>query len=276
MNDIVYKYHTSSVVLEHILGAGTVRFTPPWELNDPFECGPDPGAAFTEAVADESRKLAEIVKGPGLDPELAIELLTEKCLRVSFQNAFGQVAGVLSLSQRADSAVMWSHYSQNHAGFAVGFDAHHEFFQPGGGISRDGLRVVQYPDQRPAVPLQLLNGPANATLLDMREVTDAFFFTKSPHWQYEEEVRVIRSRDEVTESRVAGVVKYPADLVREIIVGARTSKEDLAMAYDLQQTKYPQAQMMVAVLDTRRYAMRIEPAPPKLFMQLLRTKGNSL
>ena len=36
--------------------------------------------------------------------------------------------GVLSLSARSDSSVMWSHYADSHRGFLIGFSTEHEFF----------------------------------------------------------------------------------------------------------------------------------------------------
>jgi len=44
------------------------------------------------------------------------------------QNRFNQV-GVLSLSARPDSAVMWSHYADSHRGFVIGLDTNHDFFE---------------------------------------------------------------------------------------------------------------------------------------------------
>ncbi len=269
MGGIVYKYQTSRTAVGHILLKKTLRFTPPAQLNDPFECGPAPGSAFVKAVSDESRRLSQAAAGPGLDENLATELLTEKLLRVSFQKTFGQITGVLSLSRRSDDLLMWAHYAGDHTGFVLGFDATHGFFQPGSGISRDGLRDVQYPSSRPQVPLEALNAPPSGKILDMRQVTDAFFFSKSPVWAHEEEVRVIRRLDPAS-GGIPGVVNFPPELVKEIIVGVRTSEADLVSAFDLHASVYPHAVMKVAVLNMHDYSMRVEPAPPKLYMQLIR------
>ena len=107
-----------------------------------------------------------------------------------------------------------------------------------------------------------------ASVLDMREITDAFFFTKSANWAHEQEIRVIRQV--ATGSTLPGVVSFPTDLVTEIIIGARTSEENLLRAFGLRDSKYPKAQMKVALLDLHTYSMRIESAPPKLFMQIVR------
>ncbi|MBS1728495.1 MAG: DUF2971 domain-containing protein [Armatimonadetes bacterium] len=271
MADVVYKYQTSAVTIGHILGKATLRFTPPGDLNDPFECGPDPGDAFINAVRDKTRTLAEALMGRGFDPNLATELLTDKVLRGSFQKAFGKFVGVLSLSRNPCDELMWSHYADNHAGVVIGFDSTHNFFQPGNGISRDGLKNVAYQAKRPNVPLQPLGPAYDATLLDNRELTDSLFFTKSPIWSHESEVRVLGLIDDVPTTSLPGVVKFPSDMVLEIIIGARTKADDIDKIYSIAEVSYPRAKVLVAVLDAQNYGMRIEPALPRQAMILIRS-----
>jgi len=80
------------------------------------------------------------------------------------------VQGYLSLSATKKSTLMWSHYAENHEGFAIGFKKEHEYFDY-------GLVKVEYKDERPFLnPIQLRQ---DASL----------FYTKSTDWKYEEEYR---------------------------------------------------------------------------------------
>lgn len=80
------------------------------------------------------------------------------------------IEGYLSLSATNKSILMWSHYAQNHEGFVVGFKKEHKYFDY-------GLMKVEYKDERPFLdPTQ----PRQDASL---------FYTKSTHWEYEEEYR---------------------------------------------------------------------------------------
>ncbi|EPJ44297.1 MAG: hypothetical protein OFPII_35920 [Osedax symbiont Rs1] len=36
--------------------------------------------------------------------------------------------GILSMTERIDNLLMWSHYADSHTGFVIGFDPSHDFF----------------------------------------------------------------------------------------------------------------------------------------------------
>ena len=66
--------------------------------------------------------------------------------------------GVLSLSRRWDSSLMWSHYTSSHTGFCVGFDRDHEFFQQAARRT-EGTFIcapVQYSAIRPTIKFRPL------------------------------------------------------------------------------------------------------------------------
>ncbi len=83
------------------------------------------------------------------------------------------VQGYLSLSATKTNILMWSHYAQNHEGYALGFNAKHEY------LNR-GVQKVIYSDQRPF--LDPTQPKQDASL----------FYTKSTDWSYEREYRKIQ------------------------------------------------------------------------------------
>lgn len=227
-----YKYLPKERI--SFLQDGLLRFTPPADLNDPFECSPIISVEQTHEVArkyiaykeeqlrasgttmkqrDAFRKvkrriLADLTNNPALLRDFFFARADAK------QNS--QI-GILSLSKRWDSAVMWAHYSVSHSGFCVGFDRQHAFFQ---GLPKDPgtrIREVAYASRRVQVPLE------RGENIDIDVM-----FTKSVDWRYEEEERLLRLF--VDAKAVIAKEPYPIHLfeiplaaVTEVIVGARAS-----------------------------------------------------
>lgn len=274
MTGIVYKYTTAATAIDHILGAGSIRFTPPSELNDPFDGGPDFGVKFIDEIRLEAEKLLQGVEGPDLDRSVALELLTEKLLTQPRRVAVDRAAGVLSLTKRPDGLLMWAHYADNHRGIVIGFDAAHDFFNPGAGIGIEGLRDVEYVRQRPLTPITMHSENEISSKDDAAAISNALFFSKSVEWQYEQEVRVLRMAMQPPDSLIKGVVSFPPALVREIIIGVRMPLEKVREVYRLHESQYNHASLLVATMDFHSFQVNIRPAPAAVFMdQLRRSSG---
>lgn len=262
MTGLLYKYLSPSIGIEHVLKGRTLRFTPPNELNDPFECVPYLHGGDIDRILGDCSDLAKIVEGIGLDPQLAARLIKVKAKSKVMEASMGEMAGILSLTKREDSLLMWSHYADQHRGIVIGVRAGHTFFQPGNGIGIDGLKGVTYTSARPEIEL--------GKPLDMPNVNDALFFTKSPEWSYEEEIRVIRDgrlAGDLTNTR--GITSFPPDLISEIIIGAKTSLQDLGRVYNVHASTYRHARLLLAGIDDREYGITLDEAPPMQFANLI-------
>lgn len=131
--------------------------------------------------------------------------------------------GVLSLSANSESMLLWTHYSDNHTGFALGFENPH--------INQDGLPAdgaicapVNYVNEFPeldvdSVQSQITWSPALDRADDPRvavgiedEAVKKVLLTKSDEWSYEYEWRCLRAQ--------SGEAPAPGPL-REIIFGLR-------------------------------------------------------
>lgn len=101
---------------------------------------------------------------------------------------FGESIGVLSLTEKHDNILMWSHYANSYKGFVIEFDEKHEFFSQHRYPEKSfgGLRKVEYSDFRPKAH----------SLIDLtpREV----FLIKSKQWEYEQEWRMLVSFEGVS------------------------------------------------------------------------------
>lgn len=160
-----------------------------------------------------------LLKQKAMVPELIRVLQPDAIERLSpmIEDFFNLNIGILCLSEVRDSVLMWSHYTDNHQGFVVGFDSDDPFFCKRTNINDEFgfLRCVQYQAQRPQVAL------ADTTSLE-------WFQTKSGDWSYEKEwriVRVLSEADHHIDQSPFPVYLYDfgADAVREIIVGMRST-----------------------------------------------------
>ncbi|WET08638.1 DUF2971 domain-containing protein [Pseudomonas sp. D3] len=219
---------------------GFLRFTQAAALNDPYECL----AAFPQVSSDEligdlfTSALSTIGLSESDSPEeksrkhglinLAFSrlkhmaehdpwLYKRKAIELNQQRINSQL-GILSLSRRWNSALMWSHYTQTYSGFCVGFRREHEFFKEitdEGQPRRTALLPVKYKTERTIIPKRQVDAPG----LDI-------FLTKSEDWAYEQEDRLLallKDADDIQERKPYPVhlFKVPLDAISEIILGHR-------------------------------------------------------
>jgi uncharacterized protein YukE len=163
------------------------------EANDEF-----PGELrqlFEVAFAETAEKMQQVV------PQLAAII----------PDAMDSAVGVLSLTEKLDHPLMWSHYANNHSGLVLAFDEINEFFRsPRRGQPYDagGARRVKYSSERPKFdPLIDVSLIDNLTDEDAISFFDKMFFTKSKEWEYEEEWRMIKGLIDAS---------YPMSVIRWI------------------------------------------------------------
>ncbi len=234
---ILYKY--LPLERQSFLADRLLRFSQPSALNDPFECFP----ALPRRVAEEGfahiRKivLEPPVHAPSTSREerrkldrdhrkRAHQKLREfpspRLFRQSFlekgQANIDSKLGILSLSRRWNSSLMWAHYTSSHTGFCVGLKRDHEFFQQDDKRKNGEFLCspVHYSNNRPIIEFRPLN-TIDACVFLLRKPSD---------WRYEEEERAIAllsNADKVinTAPLPVALFKIPSDAIVEIILGLR-------------------------------------------------------
>ena len=126
--------------------------------------------------------------------------------------------GIVSLACEPTNLLMWSHYSNCHTGFCVGLDTKFIFknFNP-------SLHQVMYSDEIPKI--------------DLFEDMIVFFLkllsTKSKHWEYENEYRLI-SRDFVNQSM--NITEWG---LREVYLGAKMPQAEKFNLIEALKKQYP-------------------------------------
>lgn len=219
-----------------------LRFTPPGDLNDPFECLPQKPSkseinhlvttVAKSLIGNEevhkirNAKFLEIIEKYVEDVENNIKgNLLEKYFSLA-QEKNNDKIGILSLSKNWNSTIMWSHYTNSHRFFCVGFHKEHAFFRDE--ISNDGesskfTKEVIYSTDRVKVPM----------VVGVPKVGFDPFITKSIHWDYEEEVRVLQTLNLSSKTIEAfpfpiNLFEVPHDAISEIILGANISEDSIS------------------------------------------------
>jgi hypothetical protein len=267
---ILYKYFPPARASE-VLRDRKVRFTQPGDLNDPFEFRPKIREVasdvavqlhvdehFEELLDEELAKygaLTELLpkaelRGLLLEQKIMLPVLFRLLepavidrLSPMIDGILNSNVGILCLSEVRDSLLMWGHYTNNHEGFVVGFDSEHPFFAKRRSDKDEFgfLRPVQYRARRPQVTLTDTESPD-------------WFSTKPEQWSYEKEWRIVRVLSEAQE-RIARspfpicLFEFPADAVREIIVGVR-STPILVSAVRAPAHRFPRAEVFRACEDS--------------------------
>jgi len=218
-----------------------VRFSPPYTFNDPFEGRPTLGSNDEWFALHRSESLRRRRDRPQTLAQLKIDTNEGASWRMALAGALRDRVGLLCLSEDPLNLLMWGHYGDSHRGGVVEFDARHPFFQQrthGNGLP-NFLRKVRYRKTRPLVPLEFFERYPRekihlegwATLL---RPLHPIFYTKSSHWSYEKEWRLIRQLDNdmldlgaamgVRHERIlihpTQLIEVPLKAVRSITLGA--------------------------------------------------------
>lgn len=224
---VLYKYFRPEY-LRQVLQQRLLRFTQPGALNDPFEMKPyyvgdDAWEHLRSWLVGHASELLGSDRGIlGKDLQNADRPRLASALDAYNNHMFG----ILSLSEKSNDLLMWSHYAEGHRGFVLGFDSTHSFFNwlhlPANQVYK--VAKVSYSDERPQV--------AMSTLMDAH----LLYMVKSRSWEYEQEWRFISLLEnaDVIKRRcrdyAVHLFRYPVASLREVILGCRAEDSLLRMA----------------------------------------------
>lgn len=196
-----------------------IYFAPAISFNDPFDCRPaislvapksvqkadylrlqkkhDSGQNRAQRRADSKKLLTDWTRNPN-NPHVRDEIQRQ------ITNHMTTAVGVLCVSTKKDDILMWSHYADSHRGVCLEFDGSFAFMAH--------AHKVKYAKYRPQInPYKDDNG----TQLEKS------LLTKSEHWSYEDEWRLIAYQ------RGPGVVRFRPPNLTGIIIGAQAGAETI-------------------------------------------------
>ena len=119
--------------------------------------------------------------------------------------------GILSLSGRWDSILMWSHYGNFHKGFCIGFN---ELKMRNCGLFERGGLVI-YSEKFPELNPLILEEPIVTSFYQIHY--------KSKEWEYEEEYRLTNFYFPNYPEDKDRVINIPEEFIEEVILGLNIS-----------------------------------------------------
>lgn len=220
-----YKYLPFNEGSLNIIKNGTIKFSRPSKVNDPFDCAPDFETGNIEEYVNSRpellKKACDLLKLSKKERILQKKEMIRRLEVAVEEGAFGQKAiddvGLCSLSRDPLNLLMWAHYAQHHTGFVVEFEIPVTVTNINlGDLPLNYLfellvpHEVEYSKNKPIV-----------NFFDSdEEKRRKHFLIKGVDWSYEQEERVI---DYV---RGHGIHNYDRKILNSVIVGIKVNNDD--------------------------------------------------
>lgn len=219
----LYKYLPSQRI--DFFDLPCLRFTPVKELNDPFE--------------------SQISMARDNDQLSSLSYSFIEIIQTSLVNLLGGIVdtGILSLSENHKNLLMWSHYTNNHKGFALELDSTNVFFE--------GIDKVNYSIDRLCFD-EIADSKKHKASLLYRNV-----FHKSIDWSYEDEWRLFKpwvKKLHSVKPGIVGLVECPIEVIKNIYLGLHASSELLDKAKGFCNL-HPEIGLYQAQLHQTRYSL---------------------
>jgi len=229
----VYKYRDwQNGFHRNILLYNELYFASPKDFNDPFDCRIAPNyktlselnidkyvdalvAKNYDALINKSidiSKIKEQFKKRAKNPKVLQE--SYENLLFDYQNKY---YGILSLSIRWNSILMWSHYANCHKGFCIGFWTKKLIEE----AKVDKAGIVKYENDYPYLEPKVRN--------DKNEIIEKAVIqtqTKSMEWQIEREFRLLNLYFPENPKPYERIVNISNKVISEIILGINISNDD--------------------------------------------------
>lgn len=246
----LYKYVTYET-LRHVVD-GTIRFTQPSAFNDPFELLP--AIAVPKKYKGVKRGEIELKihlsaerrsNPPGRLNEVPKDCEINDGFNRDIVRQLNKIVGILCLSKRDNSHLMWSHYADSYSGAVIGFDGEHPFFSNKVSVEYRKKRPIRSEDYyKSDVPIPI-----------------AEFYTKDNCWSYEEEVRITKRlgvcKNIGPDSRNHDIYvsDVPRSCIKSITLGQRMPIEQRRSIYE--KIKYTNIELYIAAVDHAEYSFWI-------------------
>ena len=235
----LYKYRAFNELSLQSLINEIAWFSKPELFNDPFDCG----IYVDEGKIEESiRAAVEIAYEKSGNDKSQIpenDLTVKENDKVAFNRfresvySLIQSSGVFSLSAVNNDILMWGHYADSHKGFCI------EYLRDGENILGKQADPVIYQNELPSLSVQDVTSHGAGV--------DSLFFTKSSHWSYEKEWRVISPEGNKA-------LQFPCP-IKSIIFGMKMNEQN---RYTIKQIlKDRRVQFKEAVKDDQSFALQI-------------------
>ncbi|MYG67992.1 MAG: DUF2971 domain-containing protein [Gammaproteobacteria bacterium] len=190
---LLFKYVSVERALTCLpeIGDGALRATQPAALNDPFECTMKKKFIETDRESG-NRELAETLteiqpRNPVTEQDVEEARVRHGSLYMGelYRRQLSTRFGIVSFSTDPFHPLLWSHYTRDGSGFAIGYKAEVLMGLATAGIHLQPIRYI--PEPGIVAGYKVLSTPESNLVQIMR--------CKSSHWEYESEWRLIVELD---------------------------------------------------------------------------------
>jgi hypothetical protein len=239
---MIYKY-LSAKNAKLTLQSNFLKFSSPSEFNDPHDIYPglrEYGARDFWRLFDTTEKvdllylrmkaIQLVVDREDFDQKLPQKKFQQVFLqadlpfiekgRLSFQAEISKYFRICCLSRQNDNILMWAHYAENFQGCVLGFD-----FDERPGFQKN-LRSAKYKSGRIQIDPKFYYGAPYD-----RKVMDSIMVTKAKSWAYEDEVRLIPVKENLStfknKETIVWCISDCKRFLKKIVLGTRNEDLDL-------------------------------------------------
>lgn len=209
INQKIYKYREPGKYTEKIFIDHTLWFDKPANFNDPFDCWSNTKMPTREDLeqlvyAELPPYIADICKD-------GIQNLTPEMVKKDVDKALNEI-GVCCFSNTEKNILMWSHYCKYHQGVCLEFDV----------LEDPAFFTLALPVNYVATM------PLYDHLKDWRQLFQKLIQPKSKDWEYEKEVRVIKTPVGISQNGRNRAFKFKPTALKKVIFGCKASDETIA------------------------------------------------
>lgn len=243
----LYRYRSmNSREIEGIFNKREIYLTSPSFFNDPFESRPN--LVKHEGRLSRSRYIKKLTREgrPYLNKEQKKLYIREAKMILSdidrlytVYNNFIAKIGIYCLSAVRDDILMWSHYAEGHKGVCLEFNTTMEIALFGQALK------VHYNDEYPSV---------NIIKIGESEEFRKALLTKSKHWEYEQEWRILKPEQDGG----PGIYHFRPDLLTGVILGALIPAKDKEKVIDWVENYPTKISLYQAKINKTKYQLDIE------------------
>ncbi len=228
--------------------SGRIYFPTPSKFNDPFELS-----------AKVNISTSPLLKHLNAREKEEVQRIFRLRTPAAVSEEWREKIGILCLTEDPLNILMWSHYAQNHTGICIGFDT--------GELPFSGAQQVIYSEERPKAEFDS----------DSETLIERVLLTKSQHWKYEREWRILKRTIEADElsfyhetfqnnpeklNEIAetieqnggpGIYCFEPHAIRSIFFGARITAKNKDLISQSASTIAPQAKKFHVELDNNYF-----------------------
>ncbi|NLF84340.1 MAG: DUF2971 domain-containing protein [Candidatus Gastranaerophilales bacterium] len=162
---------------------------------------------------------------------------------------------IFCLSETKDNLLMWAHYADNHTGVVVKFKIVPETDSP-----LESIKKVFYTDKIPEFPKFNISNNVVPDIYSLKgyveELINIISLTKSIHWNYEKEWRIISKLRDKT--KTSEIIPFAPEEVADVYLGLKIDSKNKQEIIEITKKHYPQAGIYQAVKSKDKYELIFE------------------